>query len=96
MFAIDCLQKGNHFLANILHIASRISVRQSNRIFSRVNGSKMKLLFVVYIAFGFLEIANCQEAPQPRQGTVFIMLVTILTQNKPILKVLVTISEISD
>ncbi len=83
----------NHFLVNILYIASRISVRQSNRICSRVNGSKMKLLF---IAFSFLEIANCQEAPQPRQGTVFIMLVTILTQNKPILKVLVTISEISD
>ncbi len=55
-------------------------------------------LFVVYIAFSFLEIANCQEAQVPIQGTVFIMLVTIiLTQNTCIhLKVFVTMLEISD
>ncbi len=41
---------------------------------------KMKLLLIV---FYFLEFANCQEAQEPIQGTVFIMLVTIiLTQNK--------------
>ncbi len=40
----------------------------------------MKLLLIV---FYFLEFANCQEAQEPIQGTVFIMLVTIiLTQNK--------------
>ncbi len=81
----------NHFLASILLLDNQTEYTAEWRV------AKMKLLFVVYIAFSFLEIANCQEAKVPIQGRLFIMLVSILTQNTCIhLKVLVTMLEISD
>ncbi len=77
--------------STIMHYC--MHARLLNRICDKVN-ENMKLLLVV---FYFLEIANCQV--QPIEGIVYICNAYdyVLTQNTAsILKVLVTILEISD